>query len=201
MSNYVTLEELKETLSISGETFADEQAEMALDAAEGIIEEMCNDRFHQDGTAVARYFDAENSRLLKLRPSAGSITSVKVDDDGDGVYETTLASSDYVKWPYNASADSKPWWELRIHPNADNVFPTAYPQAVEVTALFGWGTTPRAIKQATSILATKLLKRRDAPFGIVAFNFDGGDAMRIARNDPDVMALVGPYMRDRISVA
>lgn len=201
MGNYLTREEFKTRINLEGTTYSDADIDRSLGAAEEIIEEMCNDRFYQSGTAVARTFDAETQRVLKLRPSAGSITSVKLDEDGDGVYEITLAASDYVKWPYNAAADSKPWWELRIHPNSDYVFPTSYPQAIEVTGLFGWATTPDAIKDATAILASKLLKRREAPFGIVAFNFEGGDAMRIARNDPDVMALVGPYMRDRISVA
>lgn len=201
MPNYLTLEEVKESIDLSGTSYRDDDIERALDAAELVIENMCEDRFYQDGTAVARYFDPEDSATVKLSPSSATITSVKVDEDGDGVYETTLASTDYVKYPYNAAADSKPWWELRIHPNSSECFPTVYPQSVEVTAKFGWATTPEAVKQATLILATKLLKRREAPFGIVAFNFDGGDAMRIARNDPDVMGLLGPYMRTRVKTA
>lgn len=201
MSNYLTLEEVKESIDLSGTSYRDDDIERALAAAELVIENLCEDRFYQDGTAVARYYDPEDSATVKLRPSAATIDSVKVDEDGDGVYETTLAATDYVKWPYNAAADAKPWWELRIHPNSSECFPTAYPQSVEVTAKFGWATTPEAVKQATLILATKLLKRREAPFGIVAFSFDGGDAMRIARNDPDVMGLLGPYMRTRVKTA
>jgi hypothetical protein len=52
------------------------------------------------------------------------------------------------------------------------------------------------VQEATGLLATKLLRRvREAPFGIVALGIDPAAAMRIAKVDPDVAFLLGPYTR------
>lgn len=202
MSDYITPEQLKATLSMTGETFADEDVERAITAASRGIDQLCQDRFYQGTADSARYYDPADRRVVKLLPSAGSIASVKIDEDGDGTFETTLAeNTDYLKWPYNAGDDAEPWWELHIHPNSSYRFPK-YPRSVEVTGRFGWSAVPAAIEQATGILAAKLVKRsREAPFGIAVFGLDGGEAVRIARNDPDVMFLTGPYMRSRVTVA
>ena len=39
-----------------------------------------------------------------------------------------------------------------------------------------------------------MLRARQAPFGVVAIGLEGQVA-RIARTDPDVCALIGPYIR------
>lgn len=202
MTTYMTLSDLKDTLSISGESFIDADLERALEAASRVIDEACQDRFFQETADSTRYFDPAGPRRVKLRPSAGSITTVKIDDNGDGSFPTTLAAgTDYLAWPYNNGTDSKPWWELHIHPNSSLCLPDL-PRSVQVTGKFGWETTPAEIVQATGLLAAKLLKRaREAPFGIAVFGADAGMAMRIARNDPDVMMLISPYMRDRAVVA
>lgn len=199
---YMSVSDMKEMLSISGESFLDGEVQRALEAASRGIDELCQDVFTQGTVDTARYFDAADSCTVKLRPSAGSITSVKIDEDGDGTFEVTLtAGADYLVWPYNNEADAKPWWELHINHASSYRFPS-YQRSVEVTGRFGWATLPSAIAEATGLLAAKLLKRaREAPFGIAVFGTEGGMAMRIARNDPDVMFLIGPYMRDRVTVA
>jgi hypothetical protein len=79
-------------------------------------------------------------------------------------------------------------------------FPTCFPRSVRVTGQFGWSEVPEAVKSATVILATKLVRRaREAPFGVVSIGLDGG-AMRIARTDPDVMFLLGEYIQNPIAV-
>lgn len=198
MTTYQSGSALKETLSLVGETFMDNDIDLALEAASRGIDELCNDRFYPaPGTYV---FDPESPYRVKLRPSAATITSVAVDMDGDGTHETPLDSSDYLAWPYNNPNEAKPWWEL--HLRRDGIrFPNR-PAAVQVAGTFGWGTIPAPITQATGLLAAKLLKRsREAPFGIAVFGTEGGVAMRIARTDPDIMFLLGPFMRDRVVVA
>lgn len=202
MTTYMSLSDLKDTLSISGESFIDADLDRALEAASRVLDEACQDRFFQGTADTTRYFDAAGPDRVKIRPSAGSITEVKIDDAGDGSFPTELtAGSDYLAWPYNNGEDAKPWWELHIHPNSSACFPS-YPRSVRVTGRFGWAAAPAEIVQATGLLTAKLLKRsREAPFGIAVFGTDGGMAMRIARNDPDVMMLISPYMRDRAVVA
>lgn len=199
MTVYVAATALKETLSITGESFADNDIDLALEAASRGLDALCNDRFYSQ--AGTYYFDPESSRRVKLRPSAGSITSIAVDTDGDGAFETTLTESEFMGWPYNNPTESKPWFEVHIHPNADIRFPR-YPRSVQVVGSFGWESVPKPIEEATGLLAAKLLKRaREAPFGIAVFGTEGGMAMRIARTDPDIMFLVRPYMRDVVVVA
>lgn len=198
---YAELEEVKNTLSLSGESFADIDLNRAITAASRGIDRLCEDRFYADTVDATRTFTASDHMVVKMRPSLSSVTSVKIDEDLDYTYGTTLASSDYVKTPLNAAADSEPWRQLVIAPLGDHTFPT-HLAGVQVVGLFGWSTTPSEIEQATIILAAKLVKRsREAPFGIAAFGLDGGEAVRIARNDPDVMFLAGPFMRSKVTVA
>jgi hypothetical protein len=50
------------------------------------------------------------------------------------------------------------------------------------------------VRQATGIIATKIIKRaRDAPMGIITA-FDG-TAVRMSRFDPQVEELLAPYNR------
>jgi hypothetical protein len=62
-----------------------------------------------------------------------------------------------------------------------------------LTGRFGWEETPEGVKQATTIIASQVLKRiREAPYGIVSF---GGEAMRLSRFDSDVERAMRPYNR------
>jgi hypothetical protein len=58
---------------------------------------------------------------------------------------------------------------------------------------------PAQVKEATSILAARLIRRmREAPFGVVVVGgIDVGAAARIARVDPDVRFLLEPFTRWR----
>jgi hypothetical protein len=53
------------------------------------------------------------------------------------------------------------------------------------------------VRQATGIIATKIVKRaRDAPMGIITA-FDG-TAVRMSQFDPQVEELLRPYVRRRL---
>ena len=55
------------------------------------------------------------------------------------------------------------------------------------------------MKEATLIIASRLLRRvREAPFGVISFGLEG--AMRIARTDPDVTALLAEFDRAPVPV-
>jgi hypothetical protein len=76
------------------------------------------------------------------------------------------------------------------------------PRGVELTGRFGWPTVPAEVVEATTILASKLLRRaREAPFGIVSAGIEVGVAMRIARSDPDVGLLLSGVSRNWITIA
>jgi hypothetical protein len=65
--------------------------------------------------------------------------------------------------------------------------------SVEVQGVFGWSSVPTAVKQATILLAMRQFKRYDSPLGVAGFGDIG--AIRVGRTDPDVQALLAPFMK------
>ena len=64
-----------------------------------------------------------------------------------------------------------------------------------MTGVFGWSEVPAPVKQATTIMATRLLRRaREAPFGVVGLGLDNAP-VRIAKIDPDVAFLLNPFVK------
>lgn len=194
-NEYGTVFALKETLSLQGVSFADADLTVALEAASRAIDELTNRRFWKDSAEATRYFDPEDWETCLL-DDVVDVTTFKVDYDGDGTFEQIWAlNTDYVLEPLNADKDDRPFvWAVR-HPRGRYRFPTSYPRTVEVTGIFGWPEIPPPITSATSILAVQLVRRmREAPFGVVALGLDGA-AVRIARSDPHIGLLVGPFCR------
>lgn len=193
---YLELEEMRQALSQTG-TFADPTFGRAIKAASRGIDNVCDRRFWLDTDAnQVRYYTPLSSRLVMV-DDVVTVTSVQVDQDGDGTFEETwTANTEYLAEPLNAAADSRPFTRFEAHPASGMTFPS-YPRSVKVTGRFGWPEVPSEIIQATSILAHILFRReRDAPFGIQTGGIDGA-AVRIARTDPQVGMLTASYVRHR----
>lgn len=143
--------------------------------------------FTQDAAAVARvYVPTKNSTSIQVGDLAANPTSVKLDTNQDGVFETTLTATDYELLPLNANKGPEPWPfnEIGLTPWGDySLFYKGI--RVEVTAKFGWASVPDAIQRAT-IQMTAILRletpratRRIAELGDVMEA--SGDAMNIVR--------------------
>lgn len=195
-NNYVGLEEFKTTLEMAAETFADADITIALSAASRGIDKLTGRRFYADTDAAqVRYYSPADPYTLRVDDII-TVTSLKTDQSGDGVFESTWTlNTDYVREPLNAAADGEPWTQLCAHPLGGYTFPTSIPRSVELTGKFGWSTVPPAIKEATTLAGHRLLKRaREVPFGIAGIGLDGS-AVRIVAQDPDVLALVNQFSR------
>ena len=196
---YVGVAAFKESLSLTGQTFADNDIANAINAASRAIDEMTGRRFwlDDDNTSV-RYYTPEDWRLL-LIDDVVEIVSVAIDRSGAGSFsESWTANTHYVLEPFNSAADGRPYELIRVRKSAGVYLPSGLERSVRVTGQFGWSDVPADIYTATSILAHKLVRRtREAPFGVVAFT--GVDAtataVRIARTDPDIANLVSGYIR------
>lgn len=195
--DYATTGELAAHVRI-GDTADDAQLALAVAAASRTIDRACSRQFGKLATATARYYTArwDPRRCLwfvvidDLMSSTG--LTVKYDEDEDQTYGTTL--TDYVLRPINAASEGRPWTELWVRSTSDDQ-PTALEDGMKVTAAWGWSGVPDAIRQACLLQASRLLARRDAPFGI-AGSPDAGSEMRLlARLDPDVSVAVRPYRR------
>lgn len=195
-NEYSTRAELLATLNLTGETFANDDIDVALEAASRAIDAACDRRFYADSDATQiRYFSADSMWVLPVHDVV-TITTVATDVDGDGTFETTLtANTDFFAEPLNAAADGWPYTRLVINPQTSSYFPVGT-RTVKITGKYGWTAVPVAIEQATRILASKLMRRsREAPFGVVSAGIDTGVVMRIAIQDPDVRFLIDPYRR------
>ena len=199
--DYLDREELKDSETLRGLTFADFDVDRAITAASRAIDGAVGSlrQFYLDANANnVRYYTPEAFQQLEI-DDLSVLTSVKIDRDGDGVYEETWTNgTDFVLEPLNAIQDWKPYETLRCRRLKGRYFPLWVERCVEVTGQFGWTIIPGDIKTATTILASKMLRRmREAPFGIVTVGIDQGVAMRIARNDPDVAPILSTYTRIR----
>lgn len=195
MTDYINVEELKVSGELTGFSFADYDGKLCVSAASRAIDEYTDRRFTAAGTVSSvRYYSPLDGWSLRV-DDVTSVGTVEVDYDGDGTFETTwVENTDYVLEPLNAATDGKPYEEIRVRSNGAMPMPCRE-RSVKVTGTFGWPDTPEQVKAATSLLATKLLKRiREAPFGVVGVGIDN-IAVRVIRADPEMQILLDPLVR------
>lgn len=170
----------------------------ACSAASRGIEQACGRRFWADSDATSvRYYGPPHSGPVLFIDDLVTLGSVKTDTSGGTTFGTTLAeNTDFVLEPLNAAAETPAWpyTQVRLHPSGTGYWPQ-YPRSIKITGKFGWPAVPQEIVRATTILAIKLFKRQDSPFGIFTAGVDEVTAMRIATSDPDVRFLIQPYTR------
>ena len=196
-NEYVTLDELKLSLEI-GSSYADQDIRAALIAASRGIDQACGRWFYSAAADSARFYTPLSADLILIDDLYDFTTLVTDQNGGTDFSQTWTENSEFTLEPLNAAADGWPWTRICRHPLTSLGFPDYYPRSVKVTGRFGWAAVPGEIIEATTILASKLLKRsREAPFGIVSIGIDVGATARIAVTDPDVRFLIGPYMRER----
>lgn len=174
-NQYVSVSEMKASLTLSGETYADGDIQRALEAAANVVDDMTRRSFGPAASSTQLFTPV--SQFYLYIGNVTSITSVSV--EGTAWVENT----DY----YLNGGDT-----LRVL--GGKLFPRAA-RSVSVTAFYGYAAVPPEIKEATQIIATQLLRRaREAPFGVLATSLDG-PAIRIGRFDPQVDACLSRYKR------
>ena len=193
---YCTVEELKSRLAI-GDTSDDFEITLAVQAACRSIDEITG-RYFWRGTDTRTYIpDSIYSQQLD---DLVSVTTLKVDRDGDGVYEETWTlGTDYAltvaPGRYNVAAKGEQWPYTGLSILGPKFIPFVWPWShldrIQVTGVFGWPAVPLAVKQAALIAAADLFKIKDAPFGIAGFGEFG--VVRVQAN-PRVMSLVKRYI-------
>lgn len=206
VNGYCTTAELREHLADDASTLTTALLERAINAASRAVDAYCGrgidggtGQFWQDATVTTRTYVVTNPRAVRV-DDISTRTGLVVKTGSDGItFPTTLtAGTDFLLEPRNADAagaTSNPhaFWILR----AAGVlfFQSIWPNlpTVQVTAQFGWSAVPYEVSEATILKAASLFKRKDAPFGVAGFGEFG--AVRITRNDPDVIDLLGDYTR------
>lgn len=210
---YVTEAEFKSAVKLTGNTDHDDKLSLAATAASRAVDDHCGRRFYVDDATSVRYFTATEPSCLRLTgdPTSVDIAStvdveVAVDWTGAGTY-TDLAASTWRLGPLSAPAEGRPYTRIDLL-SAARLFPVGLPDAVKVTATFGWpgattpATAPAAVREAAMLQAVFLYRRiADAPLGVVGgVGLDGGivtDTVRVGSSQlvPDARALLARLER------
>lgn len=188
--DYAQTSDLKSYLRIDD---SDDDAEigLAVTAASRAADRYCNRQFGvTDGLEERSYtatWDRRRGRWV-----------VEIDDlmTAAGLVITTAAGTvdAYQLEPANAEFQGQPWTRVVVDPAAA-VAPATDENGVQVTATFGWTDVPAPVKQATLLQASRIFKRRDAPFGVAGSPQEGSELRLLAKVDPDVEVVLGPYRR------
>ena len=205
--DYVTLDELKATLGLLATDYADTDLQRAATSASRELEKALDRRFWADDNNTGerlytpdRYLTLDIDDLIELKDS-----TIELDLDGDGVYEQTWTlGTEFIFAPANAAAKDAPYERLIVKQrhsgfgSSHRRLPLGMPDSVRVTGQFGWPEVPEPIKQATIIVAGKLLRRsRESPFPILSLANAGGVSQRlIPGDDPELLMALRDYSRE-----
>jgi hypothetical protein len=197
-NGYATLSDVKAALRIPGaDTQDDSLLEISIEAASRQIDGFCERVFTQStATRIYRPTDVFTVDIDDLQ----TLTFLKTDSDGSGVFSTTWSATDYQLNPLNGISGGirSPYTQIRAV--GEYLFPIYEPQnvnaneaSVQIAGVWGFATIPTAIKQATIILSMRQFKRYDSPTGVMGFGDLG--VMRVGAVDPDISALLMPFRR------
>ena len=196
LNGYCTVEDIREQLGDAGSRLDGSMIERKIEAASRRIDEFCGRKFWLDAAPVSKRYRPKNPDDLLIN-DVGSKTGlvVSMDDTFNGAFSTTWTiEDDFTLEPYNADIDrpnTHAWWVLV--PTGSRTLPVGRRPTVRVTAQFGWSGVPEDIVAASILLASHILLRKDSPYGVTGMGEFG--AVRFARLDPDVRALIQPYVR------
>lgn len=188
--DYISSPELKGYLRIS-DTTDDTEIGFAITAASRAVDRATNRQFGLVAAPQARKYTARWDR------DRGRYV-VDIDDlmtaTGLTVAGESGAIDVFAKQPGNADLNGVPWTQLVVDPTSTTL-PTLKEDGVTVTAQYGWTTVPVAVKQATLLQASRFFTRRQAPFGVAGSPEMGSELRLLAKVDPDVAVVLGPYQR------
>jgi hypothetical protein len=165
--------------------------EQALETASRLIDQDTSRTF--EATAATKQIACNGGDTL-IVPDLVSVTTLKVDDDADGTFEVTLTAADYElnswnetdsRWPYEFIVRLDTWWPRQSWAGRRRL--------VEIAGTWGWSAVPAEIKQATLILAARLVQRSNAALGVQGVSDFGPFSIRT--NDPDYQHLISRFVK------
>lgn len=198
VNGYCTDTELRNQLGDDGAALSQVLVDRAIGAASRAIDRHCRRRFWLDTDVATRTYvvpGAEAAYVDDIGARVGVV--VKVGTDGVNFPTTLTADVDFVLEPRNADQydtatfGAFAFWRIRPVIGGLGLYVDPRTPTLQVTARFGWSAVPDDVAEACIIKAASLFKRKDAPFGVASFNEFG--AVRITRDDPDVLDLLSTY--------
>lgn len=192
---YCTVAEARDRMGHENAQSSDLEQRLS-DAIEAVTLQIDSDtgRVFTASTA-ARTFRVDAANELHV-PDFVSVSALKIDDDDDGVFETTITSTGYELDKYGDRTD----WPYTIIRLLDRSFPSGgrRQRRVEVTATWGWSAVPAPINQACSLMAARISQRAStALYGTQSFGDLGAAGIR--STDPDYARLIAPYTLPQVA--
>lgn len=184
--DYATALALREYVRID-DAADDDVLTRAIATASRAIDQATGRQFGLVDAPELRYYPAQwNPRLGRWVLDVDDLmTTVGLVVEQDG---TAVAAADYELSPRNAPVAGRPYTQVRLRYAVRDL-------EVEVTARWGWTTVPPAVEQACLLQASRLVKRRDSPFGVAGSPEAGSEMRLLARVDPDVEVALRAYRR------
>lgn len=196
--DYCTLAALKTYMRIT-DSVDDALLSEAITQASRLIDKAANRQFGNTGTPVeARYYtaryDNRRNRWVVIVDDFQTVDGLLVafDATDDASYGELI--DEYRLHPVNSAQRGRPWYRIEVHPDS-SVIPTGANEAIEVRATWGWSAVPAAIVGACKLQASRLVNRRDSPYGTTGSPETGSELRLLAKVDPDVAITVGAYWR------
>lgn len=199
-NGYCTLADLKHTAALnipSTDSGDDDLLEAIIEAVSRQIDDECGRRFFSDSDEVPRYYTALSPDKLFVDDicSPTSDVTIEIDAGGDGTYETTLASTDFILAPYNAETLGEPYQKIEMSSSGLYYLPVNSRKAIKVTSKYGWSSVPKPIQKACLLQSERLYKRYSTPIGSEAMTALGKQTLMIPAFDADIERLISRYKK------
>ena len=207
-TQYVDKDDLKAYIGLTG-TAQDNNIDTAIDSASRLIDSVCGRKFSQDDSVVVKTFTPKSSIYLDT-PDISTTTGliVKLDDNDDGTFETTLTlNTDYIVEPTNprvikidgGTTYYEPYNKITIlDTRSSERFDPSIKNNIQITAKWGYSIVPEDIKTATLIQALRYFKRKDTPFNTYG-DVNTGVSELFSRLDPDVQTILKGHKKVTLS--
>lgn len=187
--DYVTVPELRTRLGIDpGDNSEDERLTAIASAASRAVDTAAGRRFALGTASEQRTFVAHGGRVLRLGPWSDISTltgvTIELDEHGRGTWAAFTGWTAVERW----GPDGTRWPTNQLVTRPGYCWPDV-PElpTVRITgAIWGWPTLPKAIPEATYLVAGELWKLKDAPLGV-----EGYDALAtsVAKSTPAAQLL------------
>lgn len=190
--DYCAVSELQTFMRI-GDNQDDDVLGWAISASSRAIDAFCDRQFGNVETVQERFYTPVwDRKLFKWCVEVDDIytlTGLVIADVENAAL--TIDTSKVRGLPRNALLNGEPYTQLVILEwGAVNVR-----DDLAVTASYGWASVPIAIKNACLVQASRLVTRRDAPFGIAGSSEMGSEIRLLSKIDADVQVMLGGYKR------
>jgi hypothetical protein len=205
--SYVDLAVFKAYLRVpEDDTTDDVELQAALDTATSSINHVCSREFeapaHQSDTRWFQpYYDTRGGRWVVPIDDANSVTAVMLWTEADS--DWTTDAGNFTPRPIGANGWNTVFTSIVLPAGSytpangnwtgwqsdDNA------NYVQVEAFWGWREVPAAVQEACKLQASRVFKRRDAPFGVTS-SPDGSENTRLgATLDVDVQVALRGYIK------